>query len=249
MDRNFVHLQMWGPERDHIIANHEFYAVEAKRRLLDQFTHISMEHAANSHAEEWLAKRAAYFDPDRDDPADAYGQAHDEGIGFYQSLVDLRNHTSLSIVAGMYHAWEKDLRSWMAKEFNHSVLRTIASKKLWRVPIEQLLDILELGGWDIRKSAYYPSLKTCGLVTNVFKHGNGTSFDRLASCAPDLVGKRNDLPAFLGSFVDYSLLSQTDEKIDEFARAITAFWEACPEAISIPLNDDLPKWMRDATKG
>ena len=65
-----VLFQMWGPFRDGLIANHRFYVSEARTRLLSQFG--TMKEDADRYADDWLANRAPYFNPDRDDPADAY---------------------------------------------------------------------------------------------------------------------------------------------------------------------------------
>ena len=111
-----VFLQMWGPTREHLIANHEFYVAEAKRRLLDQFDDDAMKADAERHAEAWLAAKAAYFNPDRDDPGDHYEAAYDENVSFYLSLAALRDSTRLSIIAGMFHEWEKQVRDWLGGE-------------------------------------------------------------------------------------------------------------------------------------
>src|SRR3546814_10081673 len=111
-----VLFQMWGPFREFLIADHQFYVTEAKRRLLDQFTDESIKADSDRFEREWLANRSSFFDPDRDDEGAIYEQAWDESIAFYERLDDLRNATRLSIIAGMYHEWEKQLRDWLGKD-------------------------------------------------------------------------------------------------------------------------------------
>src|SRR3546814_12620390 len=62
-----VLFQMWGPFREFLIADHQFYVTEAKRRLLDQFTDESIKADSDRFEREWLANRSSFYDPDRDE--------------------------------------------------------------------------------------------------------------------------------------------------------------------------------------
>jgi hypothetical protein len=223
-----VFLQMWGPTRDHLVANHEFYVAEAKRRLLDQFDDDAMKADADAHADQWLAERP--FNPERDDPGDGYEQAYDESI-------------SLSIIAGMFHEWEKQLRDWLGTELGHHGLGKHPHDAVWKAPIEDLFELFEICGWPVRDRPYFSDLNLCRLVTNVYKHGNGPSFDELKDLAPDLAGKAGDLPAFFVSALDYSSLSVVDTDLARFAEAITAFWRDVPENIFFSQIPEPPKWL------
>lgn len=50
-----VFLQLWGPTREHLIANHQFYIAQARTRLLDQFVDDAMKADAQRHSDDWLA--------------------------------------------------------------------------------------------------------------------------------------------------------------------------------------------------
>lgn len=100
-----------------IIARHEFYVEQARTRLLSQFENISAD--ANRAGDEWLTQNAHEFDPDRHDPGDFYERAYDITISFYQSLSDMHEQTRLSVVAGMFHQWDKQLREWVSGEVRH----------------------------------------------------------------------------------------------------------------------------------
>lgn len=239
-----VFLQMWGPTRGYLIANHEFYVAEAKRRLLDQFTDESMEADANAFADEWLAAKP--FDPDRDDPGSDYEQAYDESIGFYQSLASLRDNTRLSIIAGMFHEWEKQVRDWLGTELGHHGFGKHAHAAVWSVKLDELFDLFEHCQWPIRSLGFFAQLQRCQLVTNVYKHGNGPSFDALKELAPDLAGKSGDLPAFFVSALDYTSLTVTDDDLARFAEAITEFWRELPENIFFSQVAEVPKWLTRA---
>ena len=239
---------MWGPTRDLIIANHEFYVSEAKRRLLDQFDDEAMKADADRHAEEWLAERGRNFDPDRHDPADFYEQAYDESISFYLSLAGLRDSTRLSIIAGMFHEWEKQLRDWLGREFGHHGFGRHAHEAVWTIGFRDLIELFEHCGWPVRDSHFFNDLFVCGLVTNVYKHGNGPSFQSLKEAAPELAGRSGDLPAFFVSALDHSTMKVSDADLDRFANAITAFWRRLPENIYFSQIPEPPKWLERALR-
>ena len=243
-----VFLQMWGPTREYLIANHEFYVAEAKRRLLDQFDDQTMRADADRHADEWLAERAGSFNPDRDDPADNYEQADQEGIAFYQGLSGLRDSTRLSIIAGMFHEWEKQLRDWLGRELGHHGFGRHAHSAVWSTKLDELFDLFEKCGWNVRSLAFFDQLNRCQLVTNVYKHGNGPSSDSLKAVAPELAGKNGDLPAFFVSALDYSTLTITDDDLVRFAEAITSFWRELPENIFFSQVAEVPKWLDRALR-
>lgn len=241
-----VFLQMWGPTREHLIASHEFYVAEAKRRLLDPFTDESMTEDANAFAEAWLARIP--FDPDRDDPTDHYEQSYDESISFYQRLADLRDTTRLSIVAGMFHEWEKQVRDWLGKELGQHGFGKYAHAAVWSVKLDELFDLFEGCGWPVRTLGFFEQLQRCQLVTNVYKHGNGPSFEALKDTAPDLIGNTDGLPAFFVSALDHSSLTVGDDDLARFSDAITTFWRELPENIFFSQVREVPKWLERALR-
>lgn len=242
-----VFLQMWGPTREHLIANHQFYVAQARSRLLDQFDDDAMKADAQRHSDEWLAERAQNFDPDRDDPGANYEAAYDEHISFYLSLEGLRDSTRLSIIAGMFHEWEKQVRDWLGKELGHLGLKEHVHAAVWAAKVDDLMDLFERCGWPLRDQEFYPQLLRCQLVANVYKHGNGPSFDALKQLAPELVGGR-ERPAFFVSALDYSALEVGDDDLARFADAITGFWTAVPRNIFFSQVGEAPKWFEKALR-
>lgn len=239
-----VLFQMWGPFRDGLIASHRFYVSEARTRLLSQFG--TMKEDADRYADDWLASRAPYFNPDRDDPADAYEQAWDESVSFYLQLEDLQKATRLSVIAGMYHEWEKQLRDWVTRELGRVIHGSHTRAALWKATIDQLLDFLECWGWPVRSRPYFQRLHQCHLVVNVYKHGEGISFEKLHKDAPQFL-KRDDFPEPLLRFPpDYTNLTVTDDDLDQFSDAIVAFWQDVPENTFASQIGDLPKWLKNA---
>ena len=123
-------LQMWEPMRQTWMAEHRFYVEQARKRLLTQFEDIEKE--AEEAAEEHLATSSAYYDPDVHDVGDAYEAANDAGLEFYRLLSEMQERALLSIVAGLYHEWDKKLREWLVKEVRHNFHGKHVTRAIWK---------------------------------------------------------------------------------------------------------------------
>ena len=152
---DYVLFQMWGPYREQVIEGHQFYVQQGKDRLLSQFTNIETE--SEEHSQKWLVSRSQYFDPDRHDPSDFYEKAHDEGIVHYQLLESLREQTRLSIVAGMFHNWDKELRDWLVREIKHWHRGKNVEKAVWDANFINVFDLLDLLPWSPKTSSFFNS--------------------------------------------------------------------------------------------
>lgn len=240
-------FEMWEPLREFIISSHKFYVEQAGQRLLSQFKNITEE--ADKAAEDWLSSQSCNFDPDRHDPGDFYERAHDVGIQFYQLLNDMHERTRLSVVAGMYHEWDKQFRKWTVDEIKHWYREDNVLAKIWTVDIGRLSELFTALGWDIQNKNYFPKLRACRLVVNVFKHGDGTSLDELKLYSPEyLENPFKDLDGCLSNVghLDHTYLKVSDEQIKDFSESITAFWLDVPKLIDDSSSAPLPKWFTDA---
>lgn len=238
-------LHMWSRFKEKLIAEHEFYMEQANKRLLSQFSNI--ENEAKKYAEEWLEKASHHFDPDRHDPSSFYEQAHEESVEFYQMLDDMRNRTRLSVIAGLFHEWDKQLRDWMTREINHWHRGDEAKKALWGANFLDIADLLEGLGWKIKSQDYYASLDRCRLVVNAYKHGDGAAFQKIKTQYPEFIsdGMRD------GLFIDYAAhddLVIEDKHIAEFSEAIIKFWKDVPEHIFDNGKIGVPAWFEKALK-
>jgi hypothetical protein len=245
-DRVIFH--MWGPFRESLIESHRFFVAEAKKRLLEQFSEAEMQADAERYGNEWLARKASRFDPDRDDEGSVYEQANDENVNHYLRLEELRDTTRLSIIASMYHEWEKQLRHWVAKEMGHFIRGKNTQQVIWQQPVERLFDFLQACKWPIRSKAYYHNLCRCQLVVNVYKHGAGTSFDALKDKAPEFVRRHTNVPAYFFLEPDYTDLNVSDADLEDFSAAIISFWGDVPENILRSQIEDEPDWFRKALR-
>src|SRR5699024_9534601 len=121
------------------------------------------------------------FNPDYHDGSEFYEEAFEQLL----ALHDLGGQVRLSVVAGMFHEWEKQLRKWLVAEVRHWHVGEYVPQAIWRANFEQIMDMLEWLGWNIKTQDYYSKLNECRLVTNVYKHGDGASFDSLRSNYPE----------------------------------------------------------------
>lgn len=242
-----VLFYIWEPFRQSLIRGHLFYVEQARKRLLSQFDDISKE--ADKAAAEWLEKNNHHFDPDRHDPGEFYEAAHEHSIEFYQMLSDMRNQTRLSVVAGMFHEWDKQLRDWLIKEIQHWHRGEKVHSKIWSVNFGDLADLLESMGWNIRSTTYFNKLDACRLVINVYKHGDGKSLADLKQNYSDYL-----LDPFGGSgglfsekeYLNYTHLTVSDAQFQEFSDAIVAFWQGVPERFFSTQVTSVPDWFEKA---
>ena len=247
-------FQMYEPFRQSLIVEHLFYIDQARQRLLSQFDDIASE--ADKASTEWLEKNGHRFDPDRHDEASFLESAHDVGIQFYQLLNDMHDRTRLSVVAGMYHEWDKSLRKWLTDEIRHWHTGDTVSRKIWTVDFGSLAVLMESLGWRVRDQLYFPKLDACRLVVNVYKHGKGTSFNELKGkypeYLPDPLGEINEEFSSSG-YLDYTNLKVSDDQVQEISDAIVAFWKDVPEHIFSRDDLEMPDWfaraMSDVQKG
>lgn len=242
----FKLFMMWEPFRESLIAGHRFYIEQAFGRLLSQFENIESE--SNKAAEDWLEQRGAYYDPDRHDPSDFYEAAHNAGIEFYQLLSDMRDTTQLSVVAGMYHEWDKQFRKWLIEEVRHWHRGEQVTARMWSVDVGKIFDLLASFEWDIRSKGYFRKLDACRLVVNVFKHGEGSSLDELKEKYPAyLSNPLKDLGDYDDmEWLDHTNLSVNNEQIQRFSEAIIDFWNDVPSEILNSSVASIPDWFEKA---
>lgn len=238
---------MWDRYRRSLVEGHRFYVEQARKRLLGQFDDIEAE--ANKAAEEWLNRQGECFDPDRHDPDALYEASWDVASEWYCSLSEMREQIVLSVVAGMYHEWDKKLRGWLVKEIRHWHGGQSIRSAIWFAPLPKVIDLLESFGWRLRDAAYFNKLDACRLVVNVYKHGDGGSLDDLRESYPEYLQDSrgaSDHAKLFRALRDYTDLRVTDQQLTDFSRAVEAFWNDVPEYVYESQMANVPKWFTDA---
>lgn len=240
-------FQMWSDFRQSLIRRHQFYVEQAQKRLLSQFE--NMESEAEKAGADWLEERGRYFDPDRHDEGSFYEAAQDYEIEFYGLLEEIRENTRLSVVAGMFHEWDKQLRGWLTRELGHWHRGDVAIGKVWSAKFDEIVDLLESFGWNLRNAEFYSALDACRLVVNVYKRGEGASLDDLKVQFPEYLadpfagagGAFSDL-----RYRDHSHLKVSDAQFQAFSGAIIAFWHDVPESVFDSQVGEVPDWFGKA---
>ncbi|MDH6297459.1 hypothetical protein [Agrobacterium fabrum] len=224
-------LNIWSRWRERLIHELDFYMEQAEKRILSQFNNIDDE--AEAYANDKYTQLAETSRPEMYDMGDLAEAAWEEGIEYYEMLDDLRNRTFLSVAAGMYHEWDKQLREWLHRELAHSFNMDHLGPKIWSVNIDEIFRLFGLWGWDASSEEYFQKIDACRLIVNVYKHGPGASLESLKESYSHYL--RIGLPdanedAWL-KFADHSHLSVTREYLLEFHAAFRAFWLSVPENI------------------
>jgi hypothetical protein len=240
-------FQMWEPFRQNLMAEHRFYVEQARKRLLSQFENIGAE--ADKAAEEHLEKMSMHFNPDVHDPSDFYESANDKGIEFYQLLSDMNETTRLSVIAGMFHQWDKKLRDWITREMHHWHHGENATQEIWKVDFPKIMDFLVAFGFNVKALPCYERLDAMRLVVNIFKHGNGRSLDELKESFPEFIADPLDGEGdhrLFPHYLDHTDMKVLDAQLDQFSEAILDFWKAVPKEIFLSEEIDVPKWFEKA---
>ena len=244
--RPVTYFEIWGPWRESVIEQHRFYVEQVKNKLLSQFN--SMEEEADEAAERWLEKQSQHFDPDRDDPGSFEEDAYHEGVEYHRLLSELLDQTRLSIVAGMYHAWDKELRRWLLKEIEHWHRGPTVTEWVWKATFEEITELLDSSGLAERSAGYLQKLSACRYVVNVYKHGEGLSLNKLKANHPEYlrIQSANGVTPDM-RWIDHTHLLVTDKQLDEFSGAIVEFWGMIPTRVSSE-TPNVPAWLERAMK-
>ncbi len=245
---SYVFFHMMISFRDSLIEEHLFYVKQAQKRLLSSFANIDDD--ASKATEEWLKRAERFFNPQQDGPAQFYEQAEEEARKFYGLLSDMREQTRLSVVAGMFHQWDKELRDWLAREVAHWHAGQKAASAIWRADFDRVLDLLDGVGWKIRDKAFYHDLDACHLVVNVYKHGQGVSLNRLRERYPEFVvdvfqRSLSARPWRTDLWSSPKDLKVREDQIKAISQAIVGFWKDAPDRV---LDDEIEAFPTGSRK-
>lgn len=238
-------FQMAETHRQSLIESNRFYLEQGKKKLLSQFEH--MEQEANEAGERWLESRSAYFDHHRHDPSDFLDKAYDESIEYYRLLSEMRDQTRLSLLAGMFHEWDKKLRGWLVKEIGYWHPGEHVTQKVWSANFDEIAAFLDCMSLASQSSSYLKRLSAFRYVVNVYKHGDGLSFAAMKANHQEFL--RNTLSEYIPmniDWLDHTDLVVSDEHLDELSLAITVFWESIPKDVYDDSITTIPPWFAKA---
>lgn len=163
----------------------------------------------------------------------------------------MRDQTRLSVIAGMSHEWEKQLRDWLVREIQHWHQRDTPIAKVWSADFGKIADLLGSFGWNVKSTDYFTTLDACRLVVNVQKHGDGPSLKDLKLNYSEYIEDRLSGSGLPGTFdlVDHTNVKVSDDQFQAFSDAIVAFWPGVPESVSGNQMAEVPKWFEKAISG
>ncbi|MCT9385869.1 hypothetical protein KTI22_16715 [Acinetobacter baumannii] len=236
-------FEIYEQERNIFVDNHKFYYKQAQKRLLSQFNNLEEE--INEIAEQQLEDLEEFFDPDYHDPDDFLERAYENANEQLILLNEMRDQTLLSVLAGMYHQWDKALREWMAKETRHWGGKNVVYK-IWKIDIGKIFDLFEVMGWKIRQENFFEKLDACRLIVNIYKHGNGDSLNELRKNYPFYFYDYEENRFEIDGWFDHTCISLTNENLKEFYESILEFWQNIPNSFFVSDEFILPKWLKDA---
>jgi hypothetical protein len=246
-------FMMRNSTRRSLIDTHLFYVEQARQRLLSQFDGIEAD--AEEAVVEYKKKNIVQFDADYHNPSGFHEAAREHGYEFYRLLSEMLVQTQLSVVAGMFHNWDKQLRIWLIREIQFRHKGETVSKKIWSANFGQIAELLEGIGLSDSNGSYLGTLDACRLVVNVYKHGDGGSLSDLKQKYPEylvdpLKYYPGELAAILseGRELDHTHLHVSGGQFQAFCDAIVAFWQGVPERIDAPDVVSFPNWLKKAIR-
>ncbi len=218
-------LYMWSETRAHILKRHDFYVSQVKARVLSNF--VDIEGEATRFAEMEYERLCSIRGEDDDQ-----GEALDRAESLCEQLHDLRKQMILGALAGCFHQWDKALREFLERELACTVEKKIARQYAWDC---DAFDLLKKFGWDCRADVFFPQIDACRLIVNVYKHGKGSSLERLAASYPVYVNAPKPRlglrVSVVPKFLDHEWMEITEVQFDEMAHALRQFWECFPERL------------------
>lgn len=251
--RDIVLLRMRPHQRITLQDKHRFYVCQAKSRMMSQFDESDIRNEADREGESFLEENKKCFNPELHDGSaflELAGNARDDR---YQLLAEMRDRVRLSIVAGFFHDWEKNLRQWLVDEMQRSPLQIGDSTRhaIWNINLcskgGDLFELLESFGWELKAASYFADLNAGRLVVNVYKHGDGHSLESLSRYYPKfLKHPLGGLCEWTEEKWSHRHLYITDGDLDAFSDAVLDFWANVPESVFNSQITDPPNWLMKA---
>lgn len=215
--------------REAFIKQLEVFRDSLQNRLLASFDDIEEE--ANKVTEEAWRRFGESASPDID-PGDLAESARDAGVQHYMNLSNLKQGLINAYASFCYHLFEQQLFYFHRKEL---LSQTEANDhRLFRLEeIQRRLMSRDVG---LDGFAAWNKIQELRLVSNVVKHADGPSCEKLKARRPDMFSDPNtrDIDELLGeSSVELKAVFQpmfgedfylTIQDLKEYVEAVIVFW-------------------------
>ena len=206
-------------DREYTIGRLQAYQQGVSNRVFRDFDGLDQE-AERLEKQLWDHAMSQPGDGS-EDPSAIADHVTNQAADFLITMEWLKQQTINNACAGLYHLWEKDLKSFLER----TAVRfgKLDMKRLMRADFGELSKILIEHKYDFENQASYEKMNEIRLLANSVKHGLGNSLFELIVRRPDLF-RKNYFTGEIDS--DAENLEITEDQFNEFAQTIAEFWEA-----------------------
>ena len=228
---NTIKLHFCFSNRHIASSQNRSFADGVRLKLTPLFDKMNEE--ADEHAEDtFQSLRAGTSWEGGPDESELAEQALEAGIEHYEDLMFVKGQLMALAAAGLYHLWERTLKSFIIRELSHYGLADNDRAKILRADFPTLRGWLVGMGFPTEQPVLLSDLNLLSLIANVAKHGEGASFEKLVALAPEFV--EGPYGAMMGiSMTSADGLWITPERFDRLATAVDRFWESLPEWLPV----------------
>lgn len=241
-------------KRRQVQARNRFFVEQIETRFLPLVSASEIEKEAIEFEKTALSD-AAVFASTQEFGEEHTQEAFNLGLTHWELLKAMQSNLLFSVITTIFHEWEKQLRLWLTEEVSRWCRQESLNKRLWEATFSEILSLLQVMGIDVRSKDYFADLNACRLIVNVFKHGNGSSFEELCKKYPNFLRSNAGMSSadlyYLNMMDrrDYTQLEIRSDDLLKFSSAIEDFWASIPDEILDVELERVPKWFRDAVAG
>lgn len=215
--------------RRHALSLVTAYSQGFTSRVMAAFDNIEeeAEAAAEAYYEEKTNEPA--WDDSGLDPSEIAEDAEALSERIYSDLEFVKGQVTGLAISGLYHLWERLLKTFLVRMFADCNPPYVRSKAVWNADFNTLVSLLAKCGWDVKSTDFHTDLDRLHLVANVIKHGNGKSCNDLMAKAPEMFHDFHS--PFLNRGRGAKHLELTKDDFLRFVVAVRRFFEQVPERI------------------
>jgi hypothetical protein len=157
-----------------------------------------------------------------------YESAFNHGFQNYLDGIFLKHQMIAISSAGLYHFWERLIKSFIAEEADKDRIQYQRSITMWN--IDDISLWLTGFGHNIKNKDSWKYMNRLRLVANAVKHGPGLSKKELLSEWPEVFGMPTEAQ-FISSFYQNEINLEVDH-FDQLAKSVCLFWHEMPERLT-----------------
>jgi hypothetical protein len=157
-----------------------------------------------------------------------YESAFAHGLKNYLDGIFLSHQMIAISSAGLYHLWERLIKSFIAEEADKDRIQYEKSISKWNM--YDIASCLAGFGHNIKDNNSWKYLNRLRLVSNAVKHGPGLSKRELLSEWPEVFSSPHE-EQFISSFYQNEIHLEVDH-FDQLAKSVCLFWDEMPERLT-----------------